>query len=114
MFIIEDYMIKDLNLSGNDLVLYAYITTQGVCEESLPTLMTSVGVKSINTIRSSLKCLEDKGLITITTRGNKPSIITAANTSNTTTKGVEEVRSNKINPREILRRGTVSRRSVLD
>ena len=112
-YIIEDYMIKDLNLSGNELLTYAFLTTQGVCDDTLEQMRSKIGMKSVTTLKTTLKSLLDRGLITSTKeKVNYPTTYSVVNTPNTT-KGVEEV-SNKINPREILRRGVMSRRSVLD
>lgn len=65
-FIIEDYMINELSLSGNDLLVFAFLSAKGVGKCSVRTIRRGVGVSSDTTIRNTLKHLEEKGLITIT------------------------------------------------
>ena len=101
-YIIEDYMRKDLKLSGHELLTFAYITSRGVCDDTLEQMREEIGMRSVTTLKTTLKSLLDRGLITSTKeRVNYPTTYTVANTSNTTnTSG--EVLEEKINPRERL------------
>lgn len=110
MFTIEDYMIKDLQLKGTDLLVFAFLSSQGVVEIPNEDLKNEVGVKSVTTVKNSLKCLEDRGLISITINGsNKPNTIKVTYSANSIyTDG-------KINPKSMLfRHGEKTRRSLLD
>lgn len=109
-YIIEDYMIKDLNLSGNELLTYAFLSTQGVCDETLEQMRSKIGMKSVTTLKTTLKSLVDRGLIISTKeKVNYPTTYTVVNNTQDTPK------SDKVNPKEVLRKGVlVSRRSMLD
>lgn len=56
-------MYEDLNLSGTDLYVFAFLYSFKKYKGSLSYLSRAVGVKSTTTIQSSLKRLIDLGLI---------------------------------------------------
>lgn len=108
MFTIEDYMIKDLQLKGTDLLVFAFLSSQGVVEIPNEDLKNEVGVKSVTTVKNSLKCLEDRGLISITVNGsNKPNTIEVISS----TPQTPEV---KVNPKSLFRGEEKTRRTLLD
>lgn len=118
-YTIEDYMLNDLNLSGNELLTYAFLTSEGVYEDTLEHMRGQVGMKSITTLKNTLRSLVDRGLITITKEGiNSPTTYSVVNDLNTCVTsvegGYEPPRSGGINPKEVLRKGVKNRRSLLD
>lgn len=56
-------MYEDLNLSGTDLYVFAFLYSFKEYKGSISYLAKAVGVKSTTTIQSSLKRLIDLGLI---------------------------------------------------
>lgn len=117
-YVIEDYMLTKLNLSGNELLTYAFLNSEGVYQDTLEHLRKQVGMKSITTLKNTLKSLADKGLVFINKESiNSPTTYSVAqhlNTSNTSVKSVSEThKSGKLNPRELLRSG-VNKRNLLD
>lgn len=133
-YTIENYMFNDLDLSGNELLTYAFLTSCGVYNDPLEHMKDEVGLKSISTLRNSLRSLEEKGLIKKKSLGsNSPTIYSVVDrreiiTPQTQTLILDPNRSynimfeipnevynsNKINPKEVLRKGVKNRRSLLD
>lgn len=58
-----DFMYEDLNLIGTDLNVFAIIYSSKEFYGSLETLRKRAGVKSVSTIKYSLKRLLERGLI---------------------------------------------------
>lgn len=139
-YTIEDYMLNDLNLSGNELLTFAFLSTQGVYKDTLEHMRKMVGMKSVTTLRNTLVSLEEKGLIKKKTKGNTPTIyyIDKSIDSESLTKEdstppqvltLDPNRSyvisfdtqenkchniEKINPKDLFRHGAKTRRSLLD
>lgn len=94
LYPIEETFISDLHLSGNTLLVYAFLHHSGDGDYSNTTISEKVGA-SVNTIRKCLGDLEEKDLIHISGNGtNKASTITLKDTSSPTkhlnTRGEEE------------------------
>lgn len=71
---IEDYMLKDLNLSGNTLLVFAYLTANTPFSDNLGVIQRDLHI-SRSTLNTTLATLEEKGLVTREVRGsNKPSV----------------------------------------
>ena len=68
-YTVHSFMYEDLNLSGTDLTVFAFLYSFKNYNGSLSYLAKAVGVRSTTTIQSSLKRLIDLGLI----RKDKPS-----------------------------------------
>ncbi len=62
-YTVHDFMYEDLNLSGTDLCVFAFLYSFKEYSGSLSYLSKAVGVKSTTTIQSSLKRLIELGLI---------------------------------------------------
>ena len=62
-YTVHDFMYDDLNLSGTDLYVFAFLYSFKEYSGSLSYLSKAVGVKSTTTIQSSLKRLIDLGFI---------------------------------------------------
>lgn len=62
-YTIHAFMYEDLNLSGTDLYVFAFMYSFKEYKGSVSYLAKAVGVKSTTTIQSSLKRLIDLGLI---------------------------------------------------
>lgn len=62
-FEITDIMVKDLHLSGNELLLYGLLSVTSPCEMSVREIGEEIGVTTPQTTRNLLKSLEGKGLI---------------------------------------------------
>ena len=101
MITIEDYMVKDLHLSGNDLIIYALISTKGVYEDSLTTMCLETGV-TMNTVRKVLRSLEDNDLITREVSNTNTPAVYKVKFSPTKTPTSNEDSEEKINPKARL------------
>lgn len=97
MFTVEDYMVNDLNLSGNFLLVFALLCGEGVCEYTNTELCEKVGLKSVNTLKSVLRSLEEKGLICVTQNGNRANTIEVLHND-------LPASDRKVNPKNIMRK----------
>lgn len=109
LYPIEETFISDLHLSGNTLLVYAFLHHSGDGDYSNTTISEKVGA-SVNTVRKCLGDLEEKDLIHISGNGtNKASTITLKDTSSPPNTSTPEVK--KKNPKAMLFK---SRRDILD
>ena len=109
-YTIEDYMIEELDLSGNELLTYAFLSSQGVYEDTLENMRKKIGMKSLTTLKSTLKSLVSNGLVSITKEGvNFPTTYSVEGL-----KSKEEVTEEKLNPKSLFRHGVKTKRSLLE
>lgn len=109
-YVISDKIIKDTTLNTNEILVLGFLTTQQTYNNTLKEMCSEIGVRSVSTLRNTLRSLVNKGYVFISEQGvNSPTTYSVIKDYGEETPR-EEVFEEKINPRKIL----LGRRNILD